>query len=180
MIKQKSMKKRKNNKGFSLVELIIVVAIMAILVGILAPQYVKYVERAKQSADASNLDALVSGVKIASADGAYQIPAGTYRLTIEKAGAKFEYISHGTSVAPSVPADAVAALKEYTGYDFASGAATDSNVATRTVEEIKIKSGKWDGNHIAATITVSDTGSISVDYEPENFITILSNQETSK
>ena len=34
--------KKKDNKGFSLVELIIVVAIMAILVGLLAPQYIKY------------------------------------------------------------------------------------------------------------------------------------------
>ena len=37
--------KKTNNKGFSLVELIIVVAIMAILIGVLAPQYIKYVEK---------------------------------------------------------------------------------------------------------------------------------------
>ncbi|MBR3517707.1 MAG: prepilin-type N-terminal cleavage/methylation domain-containing protein, partial [Lachnospiraceae bacterium] len=30
----------KNNKGFSLVELIIVIAIMAILVGVMAPQLI--------------------------------------------------------------------------------------------------------------------------------------------
>ena len=32
---------KRNNKGFSLVELIIVIAIMAILAGVLAPQFVK-------------------------------------------------------------------------------------------------------------------------------------------
>ena len=35
--------KKINNKGFSLVELIIVIAIMAVLVGVLAPQFMKYV-----------------------------------------------------------------------------------------------------------------------------------------
>ncbi len=42
---------RKNNKGFTLVELIIVVAIIAVLAAVLAPQYLRYVERARQSND---------------------------------------------------------------------------------------------------------------------------------
>ena len=40
-----------SNRGFSLVELIIVVAIMAILVGVLAPQYIKWVEKTRRVAD---------------------------------------------------------------------------------------------------------------------------------
>lgn len=45
--KQKSL----TNKGFSLVELIIVIAIMAVLVGVLAPQFIKYVEQSRRSKD---------------------------------------------------------------------------------------------------------------------------------
>ena len=47
---------KKNNKGFSLVELIIVIAIMAVLVGVLAPQYLKYVEKSRIQADETALD----------------------------------------------------------------------------------------------------------------------------
>ena len=42
------------NKGFSMVELIIVIAIMAVLVGALAPSLIKYVNKARISTDISN------------------------------------------------------------------------------------------------------------------------------
>ncbi len=45
------MKKENDNKGFSLVELIIVIAIMAILVGALAPALIKYVRKSRRVAD---------------------------------------------------------------------------------------------------------------------------------
>ena len=43
------MRHSKNNKGFSLVELIIVMAILVALVAILAPAYLRYVERSRDS-----------------------------------------------------------------------------------------------------------------------------------
>ena len=49
---------KKSNKGFSLVELIIVIAIMAILVGIMAPQLIKYIEKSKVTADLEMLNAI--------------------------------------------------------------------------------------------------------------------------
>lgn len=64
------MKKQKSlgNKGFSLVELIIVIAIMAILVGVLAPQLIKYVERSRQAKDRSTVDAVHTAITTALLD----------------------------------------------------------------------------------------------------------------
>ena len=49
-------RKKKDNKGFTLVELVIVIAILAILVGLLAPQYTKYDEKSRKAAAASHMD----------------------------------------------------------------------------------------------------------------------------
>lgn len=64
MKKQKSM----GNKGFSLVELIIVIAIMAILVGVLAPQLLKYVERSRQAKDTQAVDTVHTAIVTAMLD----------------------------------------------------------------------------------------------------------------
>lgn len=47
--------KKKNNEGFSLVELIIVIAIMAVLIVVLAPQFIKFVEKGRESTDLQNI-----------------------------------------------------------------------------------------------------------------------------
>ncbi len=68
--KEKEKTKMKNNKGFSLVELIIVIAIMAILVGVMAPQLIKYIEKANVSADTQVCDSVRTAVQTTIMDPA--------------------------------------------------------------------------------------------------------------
>jgi len=61
--------KKLNNKGFSLVELIIVIAIMVILVAVLAPQFTKWIERSRVSTDIQSASEIATAVQVAVAEG---------------------------------------------------------------------------------------------------------------
>ena len=58
----------KSNKGFSLVELIIVICIVAVLVGLIAPQLIKYMEKSKVSSDEQTLNSIYIAVTYAALD----------------------------------------------------------------------------------------------------------------
>jgi type IV pilus assembly protein PilA len=65
--------KIKNGKGFTLIELMIVVAIIGILAAIAIPRFAQMVERAKEGATAGNLSAIRGAVHIyySKNDGVY-------------------------------------------------------------------------------------------------------------
>lgn len=69
--------KKTNNQGFSLVELIIVIAIMAVLIGVLAPQFIRYVERSRVQKDASAIEEVQNACEVALAtEAVYQAVTG--------------------------------------------------------------------------------------------------------
>lgn len=61
-------KDRAMNKGFSLVELIVVIAILAVMVAVLVPTFLSYVENSRAQKDTSATGELIQAVKIALAD----------------------------------------------------------------------------------------------------------------
>lgn len=61
----KKTQKKLGNKGFSLVELIVVIAIMAVLVGVLAPTLIKNIEKSRESKDAQNVEQIKSACEVA-------------------------------------------------------------------------------------------------------------------
>ena len=58
---------KKNNKGFSLIELIIVIAIMAVLIGVLAPEYVKILNKSKRKTDVTVAGQIVQHFQVLGA-----------------------------------------------------------------------------------------------------------------
>ena len=62
------MKKLFNKKGFSLVELIIVIAIMAILVAVLVPVMIKWIEKSQISSDVQLADTVRGAFLCAATD----------------------------------------------------------------------------------------------------------------
>ena len=78
----KAKNEKKDNKGFSLVELIIVIAIMAILVGIVGTQVIPYIDKSRNAKDVQKLSGLCTDAMTAYSSNAATLDA-TSVYTIE-------------------------------------------------------------------------------------------------
>ena len=152
------MKKEKmNDKGFSLVELIIVIAIMAVLVVVLAPQYLKYVERSRNSTDVSNATAIVTALQVYAADPDAKVP-----------------LAKGDVIEVTVDSTKGAVTQ-----DNAGKAGEDAlKEAAITIGDVKCKSkSKWTTYTIKAT--VQDNGSFKIEYSGTEFSDAMTGKTTS-
>ena len=120
---------KNDNKGFSLIELIVVIAIMAILVGVMAPQVIKYIESSRQSTDMQNAAAMRTAIEVGVADGAI-----TYDVTLTIANGKVS-VTGGTGDALKTTLESMGMTNEIT---LKSAGWTAAKLA-----EYKVANYKW-------------------------------------
>ena len=152
----KLLNKKKNNKGFTLVELVIVVAILAILVGILAPQYTKYVEKSRKAADVSNMDEIVKAVQVYAVDKGAQDGGNTaisdFTITIADSGASISNATVETGVKEYLPNyDKIALKSKQWGASPTVTMSIDAEGAVKVVKTVPEKFAKYSDGKITTT-----------------------------
>ncbi len=147
--------KKLNNKGFSLVELIIVIAIMAILVGVVGTQVIPYLEKSRQGKDMQIFSAWnTAGMS------AYSMNADKVKSTVDVVitiQAATVGVTNGGSDAESAIASSFCELTGLkatggTNFDgFVSRAAKDASAGVDKVV-ITIPAGDDSGSNITTSI----------------------------
>ena len=99
-----SITTRKQNKGFTLAELLIVIAIIAILTAIAVPQFSKYLERAREARDLANIMAVYEAFQIAVMDPKVDVNGAGSEAMNPEDGSPITYYSAGylQSIGPTL------------------------------------------------------------------------------
>ena len=139
------MKKLKNSKGFTLMEMLIVVAIIAVLVAIAIPTFTNQLEKAREATDLANLRGAYAQVMAAALTNAD--PDTTIGLTRDGEDGAATWTIH---------VDATQTVAGWQTKEFSIGGIDKENVPNTTKKDNK----GWDvkftegGKTAQATITV--------------------------
>ena len=135
----------RKNKGFSLVELIIVIAIMAILVGVMAPQLIKYIEKSKVSSDTQLCGTVQTALVTALADPQVN-DASTYNN-------EFNNLVNAVDVGTALNQNAIgSAMKENLGVS--SAAELSSSLKSYNASQISLQ--VIDANSVSVWLPSTD------------------------
>ena len=129
--------KKMNNKGFSLVELIIVIAIMAILVGVLAPQFIKYVEQSRESSDLQSIEEVKTAIDTLVADYGC-----TSSATVSTSGKNISY---------TLPDDKPSGVSDLSAYGIGASGSIGTKTAMTDGITWTYSSFKWSCNKAVST-----------------------------
>lgn len=123
-------KLKKNKKGFTLVELIVVVAILGVLMAVLVPQYIQYVETSREGVDRSTISEIYHAMEITAASKETALTGDQLTITVAEKGG----VTYSGNSAPAI-----------------------EKVCPAADSSMKSKSGQGLG---AITITMSTDGSV--------------------
>ncbi len=161
--------KKENNSGFSLIELIIAIAILVILTGLLAPNVLRYVEQSREAKDVQTLDTIYEAAQVAVATdtsaittaGAFDTANTTFTSTLgaSLSDVKFEskWLKDKTIAASDF---------KYADGSISLSVAGNTNVTPQTKGiQDAIKDGKYT---LGVTSTASSTKTETKTTEPAN------------
>lgn len=115
---------KNKDKGFSLIELVIVVAIMAVIIAVLTPQFIHYIEKSKQGKDADAAGVIWRAINVAMTDDSIADKPDTFSGDIV-------LLDNG-----SMP-DFASAIKEYIG-DYTLADFKERNIRSNAYKDSSI------------------------------------------